>query len=87
MVLYAVGGRVGVWAGAKSTQVGNRLIFAVEILDRCAGLFGGLDELEDIQVAGRDDAFLRHRLEIDDAPPPGLAEQQHRDRRHLAGLN
>ena len=31
--------------------------------------------------------FLGHGLEIDDAPPIVLAEQQYRDRLHFAGLH
>src|SRR3546814_10074867 len=38
-------------------------------------------------ILRRDDAFLDHRLEIDDPPPPGFAEQQNRDRIDLPRLD
>ena len=43
--------------------------------------------MDEVEVVRRDHAFLDQRLEIDHAVPELLAEQQDRQRPHLAGLD
>ena len=59
----------------------------VELGDAAPGLFGRLAPGDQLEVRGRDHAFARQRAEIDHPGPELLAEQQHRDRLHLAGLD
>ena len=55
--------------------------------DAVPGLLGGLAIGEQLEVVGRDHAFLDQRLEIDHPLPEFAAEEQDRHRLDLAGLD
>src|SRR5687767_6415415 len=59
----------------------------VEAADDPPGLVGGVDEIDDVLVAGGDRALLGKEIEVDRPFPERLAEQDHRHALHAAGLD
>src|SRR5215218_1454581 len=57
------------------------------VADMLPGFLGRIDEGEQLEIVGRDHAFLDQRLEIDHPLPEFAAEEEDGKRLDLAGLD
>ena len=71
----------------ETARSGRRRLLLVEVGHEVPGSGRVLAPVEQLEVARRDHAFLGKRLEIDHPGPELAAEQQDRQRPHLAGLD
>src|SRR5690606_10556715 len=75
------------WGITPSASSAQPLVDLVEVGDALPRVLGGLAPADQLEVARRDHPFAGERAEVDHPCPELLAEQQERDRFHLAGLD